>query len=91
MIIFNIFLNLRKSLKEIVKLVIGSGFNIVMFLINMLNDRIEKNVIFLFIYLLRMLFVKFFIKVFIFRKFDEIRIDIILFVFGIERKYFMVF
>lgn len=91
MIIFNIFLNLRKSLKEIVKLVFGCGFNIVMFLINMLNDRIEKNVTFLFIYLLRMLFVKFFIKVFIFRKFDEIRIDIILFVFGIERKYFMVF
>lgn len=92
MIIFNIFLNLRKRFKKnIVKLVFGCGFYIVMFLINMLNDRIEKNVIFLFIYLLRMLFVKFFIKVFIFRKFDEIRIDIILFVFGIERKYFMVF
>lgn len=51
MIIFNIFLNLRKRLKKnIVKLVFGCGFYIVMFLINMLNDRNEKNVIF-FIYL----------------------------------------
>lgn len=61
-----------------------------MFLINMLNDRIEKNVTFSFIYLLRMLFVKSLTKVSIFRKSDEIRIDITLFASGIERKHFMV-
>lgn len=56
----------------------------------MLNDRIEKNVTFSFIYLLRMLFVKSLTKVSIFRKSDEIRIDITLFASGIERKHFMV-
>lgn len=75
--------------KNIVKSVFG-GFYTVMFLINMLNDRIEKNVTFSFIYLLRMLFVKSLTKVSIFRKSDEIRIDITLFASGIERKHFMV-
>lgn len=76
--------------KNIVKSVFGCGFYTVMFLINMLNDRIEKNVTFSFIYLLRMLFVKSLTKVSIFRKSDEIRIDITLFASGIERKHFMV-
>lgn len=91
MTIFNTLLNLRKRLKKnIVKSVFGCGFDTVMFLINMLNDRIEKNVTFSFIYLLRMLFVKSLTKVSIFRKSDEIRIDITLFASGIERKHFMV-
>lgn len=91
MTIFNTLLNLRKRLKKkIVKSVFGCGFYTVMFLINMLNDRIEKNVTFSFIYLLRMLFVKSLTKVSIFRKSDEIRIDITLFASGIERKHFMV-
>lgn len=76
--------------KNIVKSVFGCGFYTVMFLINMLNNRIEKNVTFSFIYLLRMLFVKSLTKVSIFRKSDEIRIDITLFASGIERKHFMV-
>lgn len=47
MTIFNTLLNLRKRLKkDIVKSVFGCGFYTVMFLINMLNDRIEKNVTF---------------------------------------------
>lgn len=47
MTIFNTLLNLRKRLKKnIVKSVFGCGFYTVMFLINMLNDRIEKNVTF---------------------------------------------
>lgn len=91
MTIFNTLLNLRKRLKKnIVKSVFGCGFYTVMFLINMFNDRIEKNVTFSFIYLLRMLFVKSLTKVSIFRKSDEIRIDITLFASGIERKHFMV-
>lgn len=91
MTIFNTLLNLRKRLKKhIVKSVFGCSFYTVMFLINMLNDRIEKNVTFSFIYLLRMLFVKSLTKVSIFRKSDEIRIDITLFASGIERKHFMV-
>lgn len=91
MTIFNTLLNLRKRLKKnTVKSVFGCGFYTVMFLINMLNDRIEKNVTFSFIYLLRMLFVKSLTKVSIFRKSDEIRIDITLFASGIERKHFMV-
>lgn len=76
--------------KKYCKISIWLWFYTVMFLINMLNDRIEKNVTFSFIYLLRMLFVKSLTKVSIFRKSDEIRIDITLFASGIERKHFMV-
>lgn len=91
MTIFNTLLNLRKRLKKnIVKSVFGCGFYTVMLLINILNDRIEKKCNFFIHLFVAHAIVKSLTKVSIFRKSDEIRIDITLFASGIERKHFMV-